>query len=724
MGNSGGYRTDIPQAREVVDWQKHFNFSRIESIEQLKSLRDSFMAAGAPPISFDTETSSLEIKTLELAGFSFCWDKKNAYYVPVGHKVGDQNLPLEEALEIILSMLRASELVLVYNLPYDMRVLRKYGVDVNHFRILDVMCLVWNADTNLKKINLKLSTFYFVGFKMTSYVSLIAKLQRDAAAEKAALNGVEEDVEEGEEEEPDDEEDGSVIFFPPNRDVVDYASADALCTLYLYLRFLKFFKECNFIVTMDSYFELTKMYLEETEVLFDQEKANTLITMERKKQKEIEEEVYKFAGKKFNILSGKQLIQVFTDLKVPLSVRTKPTKKNPMGNLSVNEAVLDQLASKYSIARSIVEYRSSRKAVNTYLLKLAEKPTGCFQYLTHRNPTGRLQGSGRDRSGLFVQKINIQNITKPSPAFFKPIESDGIEGSVLGWNFELVPEEIPGVTIEGFKPGNIREIMLPRKNHVLFSADYSGQELVIIANMSKDPAFLEPFKRGEDPHKATAIKMVGQENYNKDVRKVAKTANFNCTYLGNEFSLKENMDKMGTPFPIERAKIFFDLWKKAHWAYFSWLETQYMKARRFGYIESALGRRRRVAFWFNSPDYKEVYFGKKTVSNSPIQGLGGDIIRFVLIRIFNEVLCNPKYEGKVYFVSTVHDEVNFSIDRTPEIFYEISHKILDIMVDLPFYEPPFNWEVKLSASPSVGLTWGGLFPFKIKEYGNWIPDIK
>lgn len=54
----------------------------------------------------------------------------------------------------------------------------------------------------------------------------------------------------------------------------------------------------------------------------------------------------------------------------------------------------------------------------------------------------------------------------------------------------------------------------------------SGQELRITANLSREPAWVEAFTTGGDVHKETAVKIWGEENYNKEYRKLAKGANF------------------------------------------------------------------------------------------------------------------------------------------------------------------------------------------------------
>ena len=58
-----------------------YNFVLVNSIEQLKEiLRTPFKT-----IAFDTETTGLNHDEIFLVGYSFCFDGKTAYYVPVDH---------------------------------------------------------------------------------------------------------------------------------------------------------------------------------------------------------------------------------------------------------------------------------------------------------------------------------------------------------------------------------------------------------------------------------------------------------------------------------------------------------------------------------------------------------------------------------------------------------------------------------------------------------------
>ena len=50
--------------------------------------------------------------------------------------------------------------------------------------------------------------------------------------------------------------------------------------------------------------------------------------------------------------------------------------------------------------------------------------------------------------------------------------------------------------------------------------------------------------------------------------------------------------------------------------------------------------------------------GRTIGYNFPIQSLGADITKLAILKIYNNILLKPEYKGKVYFMNTIHDEIN------------------------------------------------------------------
>lgn len=151
-----GYKHWCPEVEPREDWDKDFNFVLIRSIEELKKLdvEHKFVA-------WDTETSGLNPDIDWLVGFSFSFDGKTGYYVPVKH---DDIALGKEALDIFHSILKKSGTQFLYNCRFDQRFFEAAGYSLEGLRYYDVMNAIWLADTNVLMPSLKVSERRFLGW--------------------------------------------------------------------------------------------------------------------------------------------------------------------------------------------------------------------------------------------------------------------------------------------------------------------------------------------------------------------------------------------------------------------------------------------------------------------------------------------------------------------------------------------------------------------------------
>lgn len=667
------YVSDIPIVPVRNDWRSLFDLVLVESIDQLKSIRDEFRLLGCPPMATDTENTSLSFIQADLVGFSFCFQNRVAYYVPVGHQLG-VNLPLDEAVAIWKEMCEEAELVLYFNYRYDMRIQRKYGFDPWKVKHFNVQSLIWNLDTNLRMPSLKDSALNYLGIVMTTFEDLVGELEN--------------------------------ISFLSADNVADYAAADALATFLLYVRFKDFLENNQFINFLDNELERVLMFLEEVDVRLNME---TIRALQQVKLGEIENkaaEIYEECRREFNIKSPEQVTEVLLNMGVPLTKKTKT-------GFSTDVKALTPFKHRYPVVQKILDYKSLRTIMDSYItpfLKYFEEYGSeiCHvKYNTTVAPTGRLSG-GKDKKEIkdgFFLPVNIHSMPKPSPAYYLPKRSSD-PANILGWIFIPCDKKTPGA-VEGKEAMSNRKVFQPEEGYYVLSIDYDSEELVIAANLSDDMVWLEPMIKGEDSHKAVAIAMVGAENYNEEVRKVAKTINYGGLYYGNEYTFKAKLPDKS----IEELRLYYDKWCRAHKAYWDYMKKCNMLASKTGFIKTQLGRIRRVGHYYRTnPE-----FADKTVANTQIQGLAADIIRLVLINLYRKVFTNPIYYDKIKFMATMHDEVDFSITKNRDDFTKSALAVSAVMNDLPF-----NWKKPLTTSLSVGNDWGSIFPF---EYINeeWVP---
>lgn len=332
--------------------------------------------------------------------------------------------------------------------------------------------------------------------------------------------------------------------------------------------------------------------------------------------------------------------------------------------------------------------------------------------VTHN--TGRLS-AGKDAKNTFFSPVNVQSVPKPKTTNWyvrEATEEEIAKGDhVMGYHFSLT--EWAPHQIEGFKPeGNPRNAFIcHRPDAYWVSMDMSGEELRIVANLFSEPTWLNAFLTGGDIHKQTAERVFGKENYSKTRRKQAKTVNFGIIYGMTYQSFHEKHPEM----PLEECEQFFKDYKKALPYLFAGQDKVVRRAKKEGCVHTVFGRPRRVRYYLNNADRKKRGFGVRTVNNTIVQGVGGDALRLIFVRIWNALL----KDGNPYDVrwrNTIHDEINWSI---PE---EHIRTVLPILVKCMTIRVP-GWKVPLECGLEVGRRWGQTFAFKYDiENGIYTPD--
>ena len=95
--------------------------------DDLEEMRSSLVASGR--FALDTETTSLDALQADLVGLSFCCDDEVAWYVPVGHTTGDQQLDWETVRQVVGPLIEDPQIGKTgQHLKYDLEVLAGHGV--------------------------------------------------------------------------------------------------------------------------------------------------------------------------------------------------------------------------------------------------------------------------------------------------------------------------------------------------------------------------------------------------------------------------------------------------------------------------------------------------------------------------------------------------------------------------------------------------------------------
>ena len=326
----------------------------------------------------------------------------------------------------------------------------------------------------------------------------------------------------------------------------------------------------------------------------------------------IEEEARVLADEpELNVASPKQVGVVIFE-KLDLNPRAKKSKND---NWPTDEETLLALAHKHPFVNKVLEYRSLRKLISTYLdplPSLVNPDTGRI----HTTFNQALTATGR----LSSVRPNLQNI---------PIRTE--RGQKIRMAF------IPS-SADGF----------------ILSADYSQIELRIMAELSGDKRLIESFLHGNDIHTATAAAIfhVSPEEVTKEHRRQAKVANFGIIYGISSFGLSQRLG-----IPRNEAKNFIDKYFKTYPGVRIYMDKCIADAREKGYVSTIFGRRRYLP-GITSKNHVVRGLAERNAINTPVQGSAADIIKLSMINVFRKM----KAEGlKSKMILQVHDELVFDV---------------------------------------------------------------
>ena len=357
------------------------------------------------------------------------------------------------------------------------------------------------------------------------------------------------------------------------------------------------------------------------------------------------EELYALAGSRFNLNSPKQLAEVlFQQLKLPV---IKRTKTGP----STDSEVLQRLAGSHPFPQKLIEYREISKLVSTYLEalpQLIDPQTGRLHTTFHQTgtATGRLSSSDP----------NLQNI---------PVKTE------LGRQIR-----------RAFVPGE--------RGWVLLAADYSQIELRILAHLCGDPALAEAFRLDHDIHRSTAslIYGVAESAVTSEMRSAMKAINYGILYGMSAHGLSKELG-----VPREEAGAFIDAYFTRYPNVRAFLDEQITRARRDGYVQTLLGRRRYIPE-IASPDPMVRQFGERMALNAPIQGTAADLIKRAMVQVSPRL---RQHRLSSRMILQVHDELVF--ETPPAECLALAGQVRDVM------EHAIELSVPLRVTVKCGPNW-------------------
>ena len=235
------------------------------------------------------------------------------------------------------------------------------------------------------------------------------------------------------------------------------------------------------------------------------------------------------------------------------------------------------------------------------------------------------------------------------------------------------------------------------------SFDYAAEELRIAANLSREPNWVKAFTSGNDIHKSTACAIWGEEHYNRDYRKMAKYANFSILYGASSHSLYAD-SRYGFK-SLQEAEDFYNKYKKALPTLFQWQDRIIASAKRKGMLQTFFGRPRRLRSYYEN---RQIGFANRSAGNTSVQGVAGDILKMVMIKLWKVVFNNEEFKNDVSWRVAIHDEIGYTIRATKLM------KALKVIKETQSVKLP-EWPVEIITDPSVGWSMGRVYDFHMVE---------
>ena len=582
-------------------------------------------------VAVDTETTGLDEMRVDLVGISLCVDAGHACYIPLIHKAhrGDDlfgsddlvegQMGVDEALAMLKPVLEDKAVLKIgQNMKYDAKIFARYGVDVAPFD--DTMLMSYAMHAGLHNHGMDSLSERYLGHTPLPIKPLLGTGKSAITFDKVPLE-----------------------------DAVPYAAEDADITLRLWQAFkpkLHRVQVTRVYESMERPLVPVLAGMEMSGIKVDRDTLSRMSNAFAQKMAGLEDEIYKLAGRTFNVGSPKQLGEILFD-----EMGIEGGKQGKTGAYATGADVLEDLATEHELPARVLDWRQLSKLKSTYTDALQD----------HINPdTGRVHTSysiaGASTGRLASTDPNLQNI---------PIRTE-----------------------EGRR---IREAFVAEEGKTLVALDYSQIELRILAHIAKIPALKQAFDDGLDIHAMTASEMfdVPLDEMTPDVRRRAKAINFGVIYGISGFGLARNLR-----IPRAEAQGFIDRYFERFPGIRTYMDDTKAFAKEHGFVQTLFGRK------IHTPEIAaggpRAGFAQRAAINAPIQGTAADVIRRAMIRMPDAIADLP-----ATMLLQVHDELLFEVDEAAADDLIAAAK--DVMENAS--DPVVKLDVKLTVDAGRGANW-------------------
>ena len=564
--------------------------------DTLQSAHKDYRAVTSPPeleelvavlrrkdaVSVDLETTSLHPRDARIVGFAFSWAPHQGVYVATRGPKGARVCPPEEAVRLLKPLLEAERpRKLGQNLKYDIAVLKNYGIALKGL-VCDSMVASYLLSPASRSHGLDALARRYLNYQPIKITELIGERGKQTTMDRV-----------------------------PIAKVTPYACEDADVALQLCRRLTEDLEEED----LGELFERLELPL--VDVLAEMEWVGVRVDMDQlaaistefaEKLQELEQDIFREAGRQFNVNSPQQLSRVLFEemgLPAPLGGRRKT-------GYSTASNVLAGLKKDHPIADLLLKHRELSKLRSTYADALLEMV----------NP-----GSGRIHTSFNQTVTATGRLSSSDP------------------NLQNIPVRTPlGRRIW-------RAFVAGADDMSLLSADYSQVELRVMAHCSGDPVLRRAFEEDRDIHRFVAAQVNGvpEEKVTDLMRQRAKAVNFGIIYGLSPYGLSKQIG-----VSVEEAERFIRGYFERYPKVKQFIGQTIDRARRDGYVRTLAGRRRRLEGINASGATRSA--AERIAVNTVIQGSAADLIKLAMIEIHRGL---PAVSERAHMLMQIHDELVF-----------------------------------------------------------------
>lgn len=560
--------TKVKELLELRPWMKDKKFILLTKQAAIEKYINICIEKGI--VALDLEATGLNTRLdskgksyTDIVGICLSHDPNEGIYICVAHEdAAEYNVSLNFIISE-LKRLAANCILIFHNFKYDGQLLRNYGVIINDAsKFEDTYLMAAIEDASRKQKGLK-------------YLSEVLLNRPQLEILDMGIKGNKKDI---------------VAFemVPPQK-AVYYGGSDGMNTIALYLYLKNRLKEVDptHIYRIEKLCLLVTMEMERNLVKVDIPYLKETLKDVDIRMSKLVGEIYGIAGHHFDLNSTQQLGNVlFNELKLSYP---KGFEKTKTGHHQTNSEVLEKIDTKNPIVDLILTYRGYVKVRSTYLLNMInnadENDEVKFQLNQIQADTGRYSGTGG--KGLHI---------------------DGYSG--------VNCQNIPTYNSKDPHSINLRRAIIAHPGYKIVSIDYSGEELRIAANFSREPKWIQEFLHGTgDLHTITGQIITGKKDISPKERKTGKILNFLTMYGGGAGGFAAQ-----AKIPYTTAKKMIINFFKEYTGLNDWIKIEWKRSRERKYSLTAFGRRRPLNEFYDSQDRGIQAKGDRCAINSAIQG--------------------------------------------------------------------------------------------------------